>query len=338
MKNTIKKFLPLVIAVLLIGIFIFSKYINRTKFPADYLVGNSSGNLYNKGLFCERDGRVFFSNPNDNFSLYSMDSNGTNLTKLSSDQVAYLNVDDHYIFYTRSNASIKSDFAFLNIQNYSLCRLQKNGKKEVVLDADPCLYSSQYKNEIYYIHYDKKTASTLYKVSIDGKNKQPVSKYPILPISRNNQKLYYAGTESDHFLHYIDTQTGNSGIAYNGNCFNPIVVDNIVYFMDIDENYALAKVDLSTGIKTIITKDRLDCFNIYGTTLYYQHSSETEPAFYRIQTDGSKREKIADGNYTNINITSRYVYFYDFKSTTTCFFTPTNGPVQVQPFNPLSLK
>ena len=338
MKKPVKLIITFTIVFLLIGGIIFSKYLNRTKFPTNYQVGNSSGNLYNKGLFCERDGTVFFSNLNDQFSLYSMDSNGTNIKKLSSDQVAYLNADDHYIFYTKSNASIKSDFAFLNIQNYSLCRLQKNGKKEVILDGDPCLYSAQYKDEIYYIHYDKETASTLYKVSIDGKNKKQVSKSPLLPISKYNHILYYAGIESDHFLHYINTETNTSGIAYKGNCFNPIVVNNIVYFMDVDQNYALAKVDLTTGVKTIISNDRLDCFNLYGTTIYYQHSSQTQPALYRIQTDGTKKEKIADGNYTNINITSRYVYFYDFKSAKACFYTPTNGPVQVQIFNPVSLK
>lgn len=338
MKKTLKLILPIIIGIILVGGIIFTKYMDHTKFPSDYQVGNTSGNLYNKGLFCEREGTVFFSNPNDHFALYSMDSNGTNLKKLSSDQVAYLNVDDHYVFYTRSNISINSDFSFLNIQNYSLCRLQKNGKKELVLDSDPCLYATQYKDEIYYIHYDKETASTLRKININGKSKEKLSKLPILPISRNNKKLYYAGTETDHFLHYIDTETNNTGIAYNGNCYNPIVENNLVYFMDVDENYALAKVDLSTGVKTIITTDRVDCYNIYGTAIYYQLSSQTEPALYRIQTDGSKKEKITEGNFTNINITSRYVYFYDFKSPSVCFYTPTNGPIQVQLFNPVSLK
>ena len=338
MKKTVKLIITFTIAFILIGGIIFSKYLNRTKFPTNDQVGNSSGNLYNKGLFCERDGTVFFSNPNDAFSLYSMDSNGTNIKKLSSDQVAYLNADDHYIFYTRSNSSVKSDFAFLHIQNYSLCRLQKNGKKEFILDSNPCLYSTQYEGEIYYIHYDKETASTLYKISINGKNKKQVSKSPILPISKSKQILYYAGTESDHFLHFINTKTNTTGIAYKGNCYNPIVENNTVYFMDVDQDYALAKVDLSTGVKTIISNERLDCFNLYGNTIYYQYSSQTTPALFRIQTDGTKKEKIADGNYTNINITSRYVYFYDFKSPKVCFYTPTNGPVQVQLFNPVSLK
>ena len=62
----------------------------KTQMNKGYVNGNTAGNLYNGGLFCESDGTIFFSNPSDGGKLYSMDSNGQNLKKLSND--AELNV------------------------------------------------------------------------------------------------------------------------------------------------------------------------------------------------------------------------------------------------------
>lgn len=337
MKKKLKIILPIIIAVCIISGILFSRFQNRTRFPDHDQVGNSAGNLFNKGVFCEKNGVVYFSNPKDNFALYSMDSAGLNFKKISSDVCAYINADDYYIYYTRNNSSQKSDFSFLHIQNYSLCRINQNGKNELVLDSDPCLYSCQYKDQIYYIHNDKKTASTLYKVSIDGSNQMQVKNEPILPCAKSDSKLYYAGVTSNHSLYCIDTQTNTTKLVYNGNCYNPIIVGNYAYIMDPDHDYALAKIDLTSGQKTILTTDRLDCFNVYGNMIYYQKSSTTDPGLYRIDTTGNNLVKILDGIYTNINITSRFVYFYSFKSENTCYTTPTNGPVQVTEFLPPAL-
>ena len=65
--------------------------------------GNTAGNLYNGGLFCEYDGTVYFSNPSDGGKLYSMSPDGSNLAKLCDDTVSYINADEHYLYYVRNN-------------------------------------------------------------------------------------------------------------------------------------------------------------------------------------------------------------------------------------------
>ena len=47
-------------------------------------VGNTAGNLYNSGLFCEYDGTVYFSNAADNGALYSMNVDETEVKKLNT--------------------------------------------------------------------------------------------------------------------------------------------------------------------------------------------------------------------------------------------------------------
>ena len=62
-----------------------------------------------------------------------------------------------------------------------------------------------------------------------------------------------------------------------------------------------------------------------GGYIYYQKNSATEPQLKCMRTNGSEVQVIAEGNYTNINITSRYVYFQAFDDDTTMYHTPLGG-------------
>ena len=80
-----KKIVIGIIAVLLCVLIFFGSKLFQTesKMNQGYINGNTAGNLYNGGSFCEYNGVIYFSNPNDNGKLYSMDSNGQNLKKIS---------------------------------------------------------------------------------------------------------------------------------------------------------------------------------------------------------------------------------------------------------------
>ena len=174
MKNKRKKqlFITIAIILILIAVFCLIHFLNRTKMNSGYVNGNSAGNLYNGGLFCESNGTVFFSNPSDNHRLYSMNPDGSDMKKLSDDTVSYINADDHYVYYVRNNKSEDTNFSFLNFGTNSLCRINRDGGRVTILDDDPSLYAGLYGNYIYYIHYDKETASTLYRIKIDGTKKE----------------------------------------------------------------------------------------------------------------------------------------------------------------------
>ena len=62
-------------------------------------VGNTAGNLYNGGLFCEdkNDGCVYFSNPYDGGALYRMSPDETDMEKLVTTQVQRINSAVKYL-------------------------------------------------------------------------------------------------------------------------------------------------------------------------------------------------------------------------------------------------
>ena len=128
MKKILSRVIPILVILLIIGGICGYKYYFRILYNDSYVNGNTAGNLYNSGLFCESNGEVFFANPADNNTLYVMDSDGSNVKKLCNETVAYINADDHYIYYVRASGGANSEFAFLRLNTNSLCRMRRDGK------------------------------------------------------------------------------------------------------------------------------------------------------------------------------------------------------------------
>lgn len=335
-KTSRKKAFILLLVLILIAalVSIVRHQLTKTHFNADYVNGNTGGNLYNAGLFCENGGRIFFSNPADNHKLYSMTTEGTDLKKLCNDTASYINADEHYVYYVRNNSSDDSAFSFLKWNNNSLCRIKRDGGEVLILDNDPSLYTSLIGNYVYYIHYGKDNASTLYRVGIDGENREEVHSSPILPCSTNGPYIYYNGIDSNHSLYRLDTRSNSTSLLYDGNLQNPVVMGDTAYYLDCDKDYALTSTDLTTGETVTLTTDRVDRFNVSGNYIYYQRNDSENPALCRISTTGGEPEELLSGNYTDINITSNYVYFYAFNDDTTCYRLSVNGAADISTFAP----
>ena len=133
MKKIWKWLLFVLVILLAAGCVFLYRYINRIRYNDGYVNGNTAGNLYNEGYFCEKDGIVYFANPADNYCLYSMNPDGTNIKKLEDQSVSYINVDDHYIYYCK----LKGNLNIVVICNYDsygakkYCYTFKNRCKQV---------------------------------------------------------------------------------------------------------------------------------------------------------------------------------------------------------------
>lgn len=179
-----------------------------------------------------------------------MNPDGTNIKKLEDQSVSYINVDDHYIYYCKLKGKSADSFSFLPVNTNSLCRLDIDGKgKPEILDDDPCMYASLVGNYLYYLHYDTTDATTLYKVKIDGKEKEQVEKQSYFTASTDGQYIYYNGLTDNHNIYEMDTSNDHAKVIYEGNCWMPVKDGNNLYFMDCENDYRIAKVDLTNGEK-----------------------------------------------------------------------------------------
>lgn len=302
-----------------------------TPLPAG-TVGNTPGNANNRGLFCEYNGVVYFSNPYDGGALYSMSPNESNMKKLISSDVAYINAGGNYLFYYQEGASGASGLGYVRSAN-GLFRAGLNGKKIKSLSGDLIFNMQLINNHLYYLTSDS-TGPSFYRLSVDGESSELLSNTGWnFAGAMTDGTVFYNGTESNHYLYRYDTATGSSSVVWQGNVWYPIYQDGYIYYLDVSDNYKLCRYSLNHDFVEVLTRDRVDCFNLAGGYLYYQKNSVTEPALKRMTLDGQNAEIVAEGNYTNINVTSSYVYFTPFGSEIPVYRTPVNGPVSVSTFS-----
>lgn len=316
----------LVIVVLLLAIAfltILSNQSKRIKMNPSGTIGNTASNLNNGGLFCENNSIVYFSNPYDGGSLYSMNSDGSNIKKLGVVQVTHILADDNYLYYFQESASGLGGLGYIR-SIYGIYQASHKGTNIRCLVQD---YASQMQLVDNFIYYQTRTDSSFFlnKVKIDKSLTTPLFPSAINPSCSANGVIYYNGTETNHYLYALNPTTDTSSIVWEGNLWYPVFDNGYIYYLDVANNYRLCRYSLEKDSVDILTHDRVDCFNVGYGYIYYQCNSSQNPALKKMNLDGSQVEIIASGNYTAINMTSRYVYFQAFGSDTPTYYVPLGG-------------
>lgn len=334
MTNKLKNILVIIITcVVLIVLFLLILLSGRVRLNDKNTVGNTPGNLNNGGYFCESKGRVYFANAYDNYALYSMSSNESDVRKLHSGSTSFISVGDSFLYYAMTNSAGGSDLGSAR-GSYGIYRSKLNGKGVTGMDRCHIVGMQLCGSYLYYGKLDPKSTISLEKIRIDKKEKQTVnSNAKISPNCYVNGTIYYGGTDKDHYLHALDTATDSERVIWQGNLWNPIYQDGYVYYMDVGSNYRLCRYSTYDQVVEVLTNERIDLFNVYDNYIYYQTNSKTAPALKRMLIDGSAQELVREGVYQNINITTQYVYFNSFNEPTPVYKTSTYGAVNVTTFD-----
>lgn len=334
-SKTIFFSLLVVIAVfcILFSLSVSYRLSKKTSYNVGAVSGNTAGNLYNKGIFCEYKGKVFFSNSYDRGELYIMDSDGSHISKLYNDTVSYINAAGKYIYYARNNLNESNINAIFRGNLFGVYRIDQTGKNLLSLSNETCGAVSLGNNQVFFQQYSAETALTLKSISIDGITKKNLEEAAINPSCIVNGTMYYNNVADNYNLMEMNIETGSTTLVNEGGFWNPIYDDNYIYFMDIENNYTLARMNLNNYEKQTLTAERIDAYNLYDEYIYYQVNDPSDPRLCRIKKDGTEVESILSGNFCNINVTSEYVYFNRFGYDTPIFRIKTSGPIEVSRFD-----
>ena len=334
MKKDIKVvIIVLIIMVIAIGGGIFWSE-NADKVPGNPVgtVGNTAGNLNNKGLFAEHDGKVYFSNTFDRGYLYQMNPDETDIKLVHEAPSKNIMAAGNFLyFYSDTSGATGKGLGYV-VRNAGIFRMKKNGKNIKCLDRTQAINMQLVGNSIYYQKYDNTNFTQFYKVGINDKEIVKLSDSIINPVAANDGVIYYNGTEKDHYLYAYDTRSDVSYTVYMGNLWFPVYANGYVYYMDVSSDYRLCRYNLATQQVEILTNDRVDCYNVGAYNIYYQKNDADSPCLMRMNLDGSSPEIVAYGNYTDINLTSEYAYFKIFGDDTVLYHTPVIGPANVELF------
>ena len=157
---------------------------------------------------------------------------------------------------------------------------------------------------------------------------------PYFTCSANGQYLYYNGIEKDHNIYQYDTTTAISQAICLGNFWMPSADNDNIYYLDCERNYSLIRLARSQAPVQLVS-DRIEYYNVYGDTVYFQRNNLAEDAaLCSINTDGSNYQVIMEGNYTNINVASGYLYFSELGAEDVMYRMPLTGNGEVSVFAP----
>lgn len=332
MSKTSQKILLFGVIALLVGIAVFSAIFKtrHAKIPAG-TVGAMAGNLNNDGLFCEYDGKVYFSNIYDSGCIYSMNPDQTDIKKVFNISAKYINAGGDYLFFYGDTIAASKGLGSV-VGKPGMFMMGTDGKHLKALTKITSQSMLLVDNNIYYQTYKPSTGTEFAKLDLKTMESTILIDHMVTPSSYYGGSIYFNGTENDHHLYALNLTTEAINDIWGGDIWNPIVQNGYVYYMDVMNDYRLCRYSLNENVIEILSKDRLDFFNVYGNIIFYQKSSQTSPALKRINIDGSGDEVIAKGVFNSINVTSTYTYFKEFGDDYKTFCTPTYGAPNVQEF------
>ncbi|MBR4344642.1 MAG: DUF5050 domain-containing protein [Lachnospiraceae bacterium] len=335
-KSSLKPVLIISVIILLVaGLLIYNYISGKVQKSAPGTIGNTAGNLYNGGLFCENGGKIYFSNPNDDYTLYSMDSSISNFKKLYNDYVRYINVDENYVYYTRQNNKkenpTKSIFIFFSTGVY---RIKKNGSALAKISSEPCGSLVLYDNELYYQVY-KNSALSLYKADIAGENEKKLFSDDTPVVSVYNGNLYYSGNLNESNIHSLK-QSGVSSVAVETKSYMPIATEEGIFYVSVADNYNIFLTDYEDKERKCIVAKPVTWYNITsdGRYIFYNCDEGDNSAVYMFDREKNETEKIRDGNYKWLNVAGGYCFFFDYFTEQVYAYDYTERQLSV--FNPPS--
>lgn len=314
----------ILIFLIIASITLYAKQGKKTYMGSESAIGNTGGNLINGGLYCEDDGSIYFSNPNDNGALYEMDTNLSNYKKINNDKAGYINSAGKYIYYSRLNyEDDKKNISLLNFNNSGLYRINKDGSKIMRISSDIISGLSLYGNNIYYQNLSDPTKLGLYSSKIDNTNQQHLTDETIYPASILDNRLYYSATEKNHFIMAMDLSSNQTITILEDNTYSPIINNGYIYYLSLSDNYTINRVDLDGSNPTTLIDMRCSTFNlsIDGDYLYYQVDDTKNNGLYKLNLKSKNITPIISGNYNQINVTNEFVFFRNFMDTETFYFS-----------------
>lgn len=273
-------------------------------------IGNTPGNLNNGGFFCEYNGKVYFSNPTDKGSLYMMNADESEVQKLNSMKVRNILAGGEFLYYFQLEGAAENGFgAVANTHSLNRCDLNGTHATSITRDVVVC---GQLVNDYLYLLTASDENPLFYKIKIDKSDMVELAKYSINPACAQNGIIYYNGTQDNHALYSLNTANDVANLIWSGNLWYPVIDGEYIYYMDLNNNYRLGRYHLPSHKSELLTKERVDCFNVRSGYIYYQTNDATDPRLKCMYTDGTNDMTIAHGVYNNIQMTSQYVYFQEF--------------------------
>lgn len=339
-KEQIKLIIVVLIVITLVLIVTLLQKFDFTPKNDISATGNTAGNLYNGGYFCESDGAVYFTWPADDHTVYCMKPDGS-FEKTNISDAFSLNVCNDYIYYVRDGAT-SGPRTFLDRRPFGIYRVSLSSGRSRQLCSSLAGYLCLSGNYLFLQEYTD-TGYYFSKVNIKNADDfERISPSGYQTACTDNGYLYYAEINGNHNIYRYNAEHNSTELFFEGNCYQPIFENNHLYYIDLADNYALKCYNTADKITTVITAGRCINYNVSGSVVFYQieDPDNAHYALYRNNINGTNEELIDNGSFCHINIAGDYAYFQRFQDDYSFYRVSLAGSTLAEEFLPdlLSVK
>lgn len=329
MKKALRFIIPGIIACIAVIMIIANVLSNRIPYNAPDTIGNTAGNLNSGGLFCEAGSTIFFSNPYDGGRLYSMNSDCSDIKCISDDSASYINAAGKYVYYIRDNGTGNDITVIFKSDLFGIIRCRQDGShKSTLTDTYSSSLSLTGSTLVYNVNDGSETNTS--SMNIRGTDQKAVSSHSYPTASVYNGNLYYSNNTENHSVYILNLDNNTNALYMDGNTYMANIVGNELYYIDLDNNYALTKVNLNTFQRSVLSTEKCVLYNVYNGIIYYQVEGQNH-CLKRMNSDGSDKTLVMEGDISSISCTSRYTFFQLYGDIT-LYRTETYNGTDIQTF------
>lgn len=262
--------------------------------PAMQGMGNSSLNILNEGYAVLSDNVLYYADRQNGGNIWRADPDGGNAQMLAEGSFKHLNVSGGRLFFADWSAIYVMPIGETQPRSIRDCW----ASSLCVLDE-----------WLYYIE-----SSAIYRMQADGSQNTLVAESVGESFQIDGGWIYYLQrAEGQAYHHLWKTALDGSKTARvsDARMRDFLIHEEHVYYQDWERIYGIQKIALDgTGHQEIYDRN---------VTLYsaadgwiYLHSKPHKDAvdgLYRIRTDGSGRENVAEGHCFNMSIVGEWIFF-----------------------------
>lgn len=189
-------------------------------------LGNTHGNIANKGLVCGYDGWIYYSDFNNEGYLCRMKADGSDKQILLEEKCEYINVMNDYLYFKGENGFIKR----CKLDGSELVNLTEKYVGEIFVTSENIFYISD----------------SIEKIDLDGSRHESLTKEGnYFNIDICGDYIFYTEL-SDNFKIYAVKKDGSQQYLVMENARAGVILGEYLYYVDMATN-RYRRYNLTTG-------------------------------------------------------------------------------------------
>ena len=273
--------------------------------------GNTPGNIVNGGYAAVLGDRIYYSNGNDGWTLYTVKTNGSGKAKLNDDKSYGINAAGDFVYYINSTDGKKI---------YAV-KTDGSGRRKVCEDE-----SSNISVEGELIYYSNESdGGAIYAIKTDGSGRRKVCEGRSSNINVEGELIYYSNEDDNGTIYTV--KTDGSGVKKIGDDWHARylnVADGKIYYSNTADNKRLYVMNADGSGNRKLNDDGSHNINVAGGLVYYSNISDGGK-IYLINTDGSGKYRLNDDDSQNINLAGDRIYYINIGDNYKMYSIKTDG-------------